>query len=213
MESIPKEDMQKEEEEPCTSYSHQGDKEISRRKTPSIGEEKEKGDNLTKLLPKSVYMIHVEYEELWRKYRESPRGFDSKANSRLEECEHATTHHLVQCSHMPRIAGREMEREEEVDRRGTLSDFLEEYDSQTLKYRDHLSFSEFCKMKVNGKEQQDRFHLSTFEGSPVCSAKAWVEELETFLQQHQMPGDEVIRIYAGTQKNKHITINTEMQQK
>ena len=51
---LPRDDMQKEEEEPCTSYSHQGDKEISRRKTPSFGEEKEKGDKLTKILPKSI---------------------------------------------------------------------------------------------------------------------------------------------------------------
>ena len=57
-------------------------------------------------------MIHVQYEEIRRKYRESPRGFDSKTNSRLEECEHTATHHLVQCSHMPRIAGRVMEGEE-----------------------------------------------------------------------------------------------------
>ena len=49
--SLPKEDMLKEEEEPCTSYSHQGDREISRRKTPSFGEEKEKWDKITKLLP------------------------------------------------------------------------------------------------------------------------------------------------------------------
>ena len=90
-----------------------------------------KWNKLTKILPKSVYMIHVEYEEICRKYRESPRGFDSKENSRLEECEHAAAHHLVQCSHMPRIAGREMEKEEEVARRETLSDFLKEYEFQT----------------------------------------------------------------------------------
>ena len=79
-------------------------------------------------------MIHEEFEDIQREYRESPRGFDSKENSTLEECEHASTHHLVQRSHMPRIAGREMGREEEVARRETLSDFLEEYESQTQKY-------------------------------------------------------------------------------
>ena len=125
--SLPKEDMQKEEEEPCTSSSHQGDKEISKRKIPSSGEEKEKGDKLTQLLPKSVHMIHEEFEEIRREYMESPREFDSKANSRLEECEHGATHHIVQCSHMPKIFGREMRRKEEVARRETLSDFLEEY--------------------------------------------------------------------------------------
>ena len=54
---------------------------------------------------------------------------------------------------MPRIARREMERGEEVARRENLSDFLKEYESQTQKVRDHLSFSKFCKMKVKEKEQ------------------------------------------------------------
>ena len=107
---------------------------------------------LTKLLYKFVQMIHEEFKEIRRKYGESPRGFYSKANSRSEECEHATTHPNTQHSHMPRIAGREMEREEEVARRETLSDFLKEYESQTQKFRDHLSFSEFCKMKVKERE-------------------------------------------------------------
>ena len=51
-------------------------------------------------------------------------------------------------------------------------------------------------MKVKGREQQDRFILSTFEGSHVCSTKAWVEELETLLQQHQMLEDEAIKVAA-----------------
>ena len=40
----------------------------------------------------------------------------------------------------------------------------------------------------------DRFLLSTFDGSPTCSARAWVEELDTFLQQHQISEDEAIRL-------------------
>ena len=86
---------------------------------------------------------------------ESPREFESKSNSifSYEECEKATTHHNTQRSHMPMIARREMEREEEVARRETLSYFLKEYEFQTQKFRDHLSFSEFCKMKVKGREQ------------------------------------------------------------
>ena len=87
-----------------------------------------------------------------------------------------------------------MGRGEDVAGRETLSDLFKEYEFQTQKFRDHLSFSDFCKMKVNGREQQDRFHLSTFEGSPTCSAKAWVEELDTFLQQHQILEDEAIII-------------------
>ena len=47
---------------------------------------------------------------------------------------------------------------------------------------------------MKGREQHDRFLLSTFEGSPTCSAKAWVEELDTFLQHHQIPEDEAIKV-------------------
>ena len=85
MKNLPKEDKQKEEEEPCTSYSHrEGDKEISRRKTPSFRGGKEKGDKLTMLLPKSIHMIHEEFKEIRRNmYGESPGGFDSKANSKV----------------------------------------------------------------------------------------------------------------------------------
>ena len=42
----------------------------------------------------------------------------------------------------------------------------------------------------------DRFLLSTFDGSPTCSARAWVEELDTFLQQHQISEDEAIKVVA-----------------
>ena len=39
-----------------------------------------------------------------------------------------------------------------------------------------------------------RFFLSNFYGSPTCSARAWVEELHTYLQQHQVFEDEAIRV-------------------
>ena len=42
----------------------------------------------------------------------------------------------------------------------------------------------------------DRFILSTFDGSPTCSARAWVKELESYLQQHHIYEDEAIRIAA-----------------
>ena len=40
----------------------------------------------------------------------------------------------------------------------------------------------------------DRFLVSIFDGSPTCSARAWVEELDTFLQQHKISEDEAIRV-------------------
>ena len=162
-----------EEEEPYTSYSHKkGDREISRKNTPSFGGEK--GDKLTKLLPKSIHDIHEYFKKIRREMsKESPKEFESKEKSRLiyEECEHAATPYGPQRSHMPRIAIREMERGEEVAMRKNLSDFLKYYESQTQKCQDHLSFSEFCKIKVKGREQLDRFVLYTFDVSPTYSAK------------------------------------------
>ena len=69
-----------------------------------------------------------------------------------------------------------------VTKEETPSDFLKEYESHTQKFRNQLTFFEFCKIKVKGKEQQDRFHLSTFGGSPSCSTKYWVKEINTFQQ-------------------------------
>ena len=93
MKNLPKEDKKIKEEGPCTSYSHrEGDKEMSRKKTPFSGEEK--GDKLTKILPKSIQKIHEDFKKIRKEmYEESLRGFESKVNSRLmyEECEHAST--------------------------------------------------------------------------------------------------------------------------
>ena len=76
--------------------------------------------------------------------RESPREFESEANYRLsyEECDNETTHYDAQRSNMPRFPMREIE-EEEMPRRETLSDFLQEYESQTNNSRDHITFPEF----------------------------------------------------------------------
>ena len=46
------------------------------------------------------------------------------------------------------------------------------------------------------QHNDDIFLLSIFDGSPTCSARAWIEELDTFLQQHQIPEDEAIRVAA-----------------
>ena len=61
---------------------------------------------------------------------------------------------------------REIE-EEEMHRRETLSDFMQEYESQTKKFRDHITFPEFFKIKVerSKKHNMSRFFLSTFDGS------------------------------------------------
>ena len=98
---------------------------------------------------------------------------------------------------MPRFSMREME-EEGMTRRETLSDFLQEYESQTQNFRDHITFREFFKIEVKRSKQHDmdRFLLSNFDGSPTCFARAWVEELDNDLQQHQISEDEAIKVAA-----------------
>ena len=87
------------------------------------------------------------------------------------------------------------EREEEgMTRRETFSDFLQGYESQIQKFRDHITFLEFCKIKVKGIKKHDIFLLSTFDGSPTCSARAWVEELDSYLQQHHISEDQAIKV-------------------
>ena len=145
---------------------------------------------LTKLLPRSLLSIHEEFEEIRREIcTESPRGFEIKSNSRFScrGCEHAATPYDIQHSHMANLAMRE-EGEEDMPKKGTLRGFLHEYESQTQRFRDHVTFPEFCKIMVRRSNHQDEdtFIQSIFDGSPTCSARAWIEELDTFLQQHQI---------------------------
>ena len=116
---------------------------------------------------------------------ESPEEFRSRARSILAHgrCENASTPYYAQCSQMPRSSMREM-KEEKMSWRGTFSNFLHEYESQTEKFRDHITFKYFCKIMVERSELHDMdiCSLSTFDGSPTSSAKAWVEELSTYLQ-------------------------------
>ena len=77
MKNLPKEAKQKEEEEPYTSYSHQQDKEISKKKASYFGEKKV--DKLTNILPKYVHNMHEDFKKIQREmYGESPRGFGLK---------------------------------------------------------------------------------------------------------------------------------------
>ena len=82
MKKLPKEDEQVEEEVPSTTYSNQEDRRIGRRK---------KEYRLTKILPKSIQIIHEYLEQARRDMSEEyPKGFESQSNSRSSHsgCEH-----------------------------------------------------------------------------------------------------------------------------
>ena len=115
----------------------------------------------------------------------SPKEVESRAESRFShgECEHAATHYDAQYSQVPRSILRWMGGGK-IPKRRTLSDLFQEYESQNERVRYHTDFQNFCKIQVEKSKQQDvdRFLLSTFEGSPTCSAGAWVKELDSYLQ-------------------------------
>ena len=91
-----------------------------------------------------------------RRDRESPKEFGFEANYRFshDESEHVATHYDSQCSHMPRYTMREI-KEEKISNKETLRDYLQEYEPQTKRFKDHINFQEFCKIKVERRKEHD----------------------------------------------------------
>ena len=104
------------------------------------GGRKEK--RLSKLLPKSIHSIQG-YLKKMRREMESSKEFGSRTKYRFshDRCEHAATPYYTQCIQIPRYTMGDF-KEEEMPRRETLSNFLQEYESQTEKFRDHITFQE-----------------------------------------------------------------------
>ena len=83
---------------------------------------------------------------------------------------------------MPMFIARDME-EGYVPKEETLGDYLQEYESQSKRFRYHLNFQGFFKIKENIRPSNhnrskrckqhdlDIFFLSTFDGSPRCTAR------------------------------------------
>ena len=64
-----------------------------------------------------------------------------------DRCENEATPYYAQHSQMSSSIIREME-EGGMPKRETLSDFLQEYQSQTERFRDDITFQEFFKINV-----------------------------------------------------------------
>ena len=97
--------------------------------------------------------------------------------------------------------------------KASLEDYFEEYQSQNQRFKDHLSFQEFChlKDKIRPRHQHrdggftqnhyrhhsmGRFLLPKFYGSSTCSAKEWVEKMDIYFQLNKVPEMEAINIAA-----------------
>ena len=118
--------------------------------------------------------------------RESPRGFEYEANHIFLHvgCEHAVTQYDPQRSFMPRFTTRDME-EEYAPKEETLSDYLQEYESQSWRFKEHLNFQGFYEIKEDkrhknyNRSRRGRFFLPNFDGSTKCKAKDWIEQLDS----------------------------------
>ena len=107
-----------------------------------------KEDKLTKLLPKSMKSFQGELKKM-RLEMGSAKEVESRAESRFAhgEYEHAAALHDAHHSQVPRAILRWMGGGK-MPKRRTLSDLLQEYESQTERFRDHTDFQEFCKIQV-----------------------------------------------------------------
>jgi len=83
-----------------------------------------------------------------------PKEVNYRAQSRFShgECEHVVTLHDAQRSQMP-IAILRWMGGGRIPKRMTLSDLLQEYESQTERFRDHTTFQEFCKIQLKRSKQ------------------------------------------------------------
>ena len=98
---------------------------------------------------------------------------------------------------MPTLLAIEEEKGE-APKEETLGDYLQEYESQSRRFKEHLNFQGFFQIKENIKPSNHnrrrgcmqhtlgRFFLPTFDGSPKSTSKSWVRKLETYFQLHQI---------------------------
>ena len=95
----------------------------------------------------------------------------------------------------------------------SLEDYFEEYESQNQRFKDHLSFQEFCHLKDKRRPRHQyrdggfthnhdqhhsmgRLFLPNFDGSSNFYAKAWVEKLDIYFQLNKVREMEAIKIAA-----------------
>ena len=153
------------------------------------------GKEFSKLLLQTLQYISKDIKEMRRERHGDPsRRFshEESSNYLYYGCDHSTTPSYLQCSTIHIFMASEMEKGY-VPKKETLGDYLQEYESQSKRFKYHLKFQGFFNIKEDkipinhdrstrcNHNDEGRFFLSTFDGSPKCSARAWVEELDTYL--------------------------------
>ena len=110
--------------------------------------------------------------------KEIPREFENVASPIYSHdgCGHSATHADPQHSLFPTFIARNME-EENTPREETLCDYLQEYESQSWRFKEHLDFQGFCQLKEDRRSgnhnisKRGRIFLSNFDGSAKCTAQ------------------------------------------
>ena len=159
------------------------------------------GKKFSKLLLHTLHGIIKDIKEMRREKHGDPStrfGHEEIPSSSYYEYDHSAIPSNLKCSTSHMFMTKKMERGD-VLKKETLGDFLQEYESQTKRFKDHINFQEFLNIKEERRTKGNhhgvgRFFLSTFDGSPKCLVRVWVEELNTYVQQHQVPENEAIKV-------------------
>lgn len=131
-------------------------------------------------------------------------------------CDHSATQSDPQRCSRPTFLARG-EEEGETPKEETLGDYLREYESQSKRFKEPLSFPKFFQIKEERRSNRTmssrgcmqhtlgRNFLPTFDGSPESSAKSWVKKLDTYFQLHQVSEEHSIRVAALHLQGKAYT--------
>ena len=65
-----------------------------------------------------------------------------------------------------------------------LSEYLAEYKSRPRAFKENLTLPQFIQLKEERRPCSNRFILSTFYGSSICTARSWGMKLDAFFLLH-----------------------------
>ena len=123
---------------------------------------------------------------MWRKILADPSSIFSLQESpstSYYECEHSATKPDLQRCNMPTLLSKEGGRGGET-KKETLGEYLQEYESQLERFKEHLSFPNFCQLREERRYNSysrrrgcmqhilGRFSLPTFDGSLESSTQS-----------------------------------------
>ena len=82
-----------------------------------------------------------------------------------------------------------------------MGDYIQEYESQSWRFKEHLNFQEFCQLEEtrprnHNRSRRGRFFVPNFDGSSTCTTKDWIDQLDSYLHLHQVSEKEALRIAA-----------------